>query len=236
MTLLLPLPSAARWGGPFTRLVRSVARGVAAATGRRSAVAAIGRDFPAAAAGRDFSAAAGGRHPAAAAAEAGDGGPAGIDELYRARRLGLVRMAVLMVDDLATAEDIVQEAFAKLWRRHGADLRGVDDPGAYLTTAVLNAARSALRRRRSARAYVLPRAGVAPAAEDLALLGEGDRDVLAALGELTIRQRQVVVLRYWSELSELEIADALRISRGTVKSTASRALTILREALGEWRR
>jgi RNA polymerase sigma factor (sigma-70 family) len=78
---------------------------------------------------------------------------------------------------------------------------------------------------------VAPRAGVEPAAEDLAVLGEGDREVLAALGRLTSRQRQVVVLRYWSELSEQEIADALRVSRGTVKSTASRALTILREAL-----
>ncbi|GLY93593.1 hypothetical protein Acsp02_08490 [Actinoplanes sp. NBRC 103695] len=142
-----------------------------------------------------------------------------------------MRLAVLMVDDLGTAEDVVQEAFAKLWRRHGADLRGVDDPSAYLTTAVLNVARSALRRRRVARGYVLPRVGVAPAAEDLALLGEGDREVLAALGRLTARQRQVVVLRYWSELSEQEIADALRVSRGTVKSTASRALTILRGAL-----
>lgn len=142
-----------------------------------------------------------------------------------------MRLAVLMVDDLGSAEDIVQEAFAKLWRRHGEDLRGVDDPAAYLTTAVLNAARSALRRRKVARAYVAPRVGVAPAAEDLALLGEGDREVLAALGRLTARQRQVVVLRYWSELSEQEIADALRVSRGTVKSTASRALTILRGAL-----
>lgn len=154
-----------------------------------------------------------------------------IDELYAARRLNLVRLAVLMVDDLPTAEDVVQDAFAALYRRHGHELSGVDDPQAYLTTAVLNAARSALRRRRVARAYVLPRSGAAPAAEDLALLGEGDREVLAALGRLTARQRQVVVLRYWSELSEQEIADAMRVSRGTVKSTASRALTVLREAL-----
>ena len=67
------------------------------------------------------------------------------------------------------------------------------------------------------------------------LLGQGDREVLAALRELTVRQRQVMVLRYWSELSEQEIADALHVSRGTVKSTASRALTILRGLLGERR-
>ena len=163
----------------------------------------------------------------------GGDGPPPINELYHARRLSLVRLAVLMVDDLPTAEDIVQDVFAALYRRHGADLRTVTDPHAYLTTGVMNAARSALRRRRTARAYVPPRPGLAPAAEDEVLLGQGDREVLAALAELTVRQRQVVVLRYWSELSEQEIADVLRVSRGTVKSTASRALRLLRGLLGE---
>ena len=166
---------------------------------------------------------------------AGANGPPAINELYHARRLSLVRLAVLMVDDLPTAEDIVQDVFAALYRRHGADLRTVADPHAYLTTGVMNAARSALRRRRTARAYVPPRPGLAPAAEDEVLLGQGDREVLAALAELTVRQRQVVVLRYWSELSEQEIAEVLRVSRGTVKSTASRALGILRGLLGERR-
>jgi len=157
--------------------------------------------------------------------------PPTIDELYHARRLSLVRLAVLMVDDLPTAEDIVQDVFAALFRRHGSDLRTVGDPHAYLTTGVMNAARSALRRRRSARAYRPPRLDTMPAAEDLALLQEGDREVLDALGALTVRQRQVVVLRYWSQLSEQEIADTLRISRGTVKSTASRAMGVLRRLL-----
>ncbi|MEV4708303.1 sigma-70 family RNA polymerase sigma factor [Actinoplanes sp. NPDC049316] len=171
-------------------------------------------------------------------AHRGPGTPAGlpvINELYHARRLGLVRLALLMVDDLATAEDIVQDVFAALYRRHGADLRTVADPDAYLTSGVMNAARSALRRRRTARAYVPPPAGTAPAAEDQMLLADGDREVLGALRELTVRQRQVLVLRYWSELSEQEIADVLHVSRGTVKSTASRALTILRGLLGERR-
>jgi RNA polymerase sigma-70 factor (sigma-E family) len=158
-------------------------------------------------------------------------GPPAIDELYHARRLSLVRLAVLMVDDLPTAEDIVQDVFAALFRRHGAELRSVSDPHAYLTAGVMNAARSALRRRRSARAYRAPEPGTVPAAEDLALLSEGDREVLDALGTLTVRQRQVLVLRYWSELSEQEIADTLRISRGTVKSTASRGIGLLRRKL-----
>jgi RNA polymerase sigma-70 factor (sigma-E family) len=162
-------------------------------------------------------------------------GPAAINELYHARRLSLVRLAVLMVDDLPTAEDVVQDVFAALYQRHGADLATVADPHAYLTAGVMNAARSVLRRRRSARAYVPPPSPPVPAAEDEALLPEEDQQVFAALARLTVRQRQVVVLRYWSELSEREIAEMLHVSRGTVKSTANRALTILRTALSEQR-
>ncbi|GAA1629069.1 SigE family RNA polymerase sigma factor [Actinoplanes couchii] len=161
------------------------------------------------------------------------GSPPAINELYHSRRLSLVRLAVLMVDDLHTAEDVVQDVFAALYRRHGPDLRGVADPHAYLITGVTNAARSALRRRRTARAYVAPEPGTIPAAEDEALLGESDREMLRALRGLTARQRQVLVLRYWSDLSEEEIADTLRVSRGTVKSTAHRALAILRDRMGE---
>ncbi|MFI5492151.1 RNA polymerase sigma factor [Actinoplanes sp. NPDC051859] len=162
-------------------------------------------------------------------------GPPPINELYQARRLRLVRLAVLMVDDLGTAEDIVQDVFAALYRRHGAELRSVADPDAYLTSGVMNAARSALRRRRTARAYVPPPPGTAPAAEEQVLSGQSDPEVLSALGKLTVRQRQVLVLRYWSELSEQEIADVLHVSRGTVKSTAHRAVEILRNLLGERR-
>ncbi|GAA2359842.1 RNA polymerase sigma factor [Dactylosporangium salmoneum] len=163
-------------------------------------------------------------------------GPPAINELYHARRLSLVRLAVLMVDDLPTAEDVVQDVFAALYQRHGADLHTIADPHAYLTAGVMNAARSVLRRRRTARAYVPPPPPTVPAAEEEALLPEEDHEVLAALGRLTVRQRQVVVLRYWSELSEREIAEVLHVSRGTVKSTANRALTILRDALSESRR
>jgi RNA polymerase sigma factor (sigma-70 family) len=170
-------------------------------------------------------------------AEAGPSVPARtatLDDLFRERRLGLVRLAVLMVDDLPTAEDVVQDVFARLHRRHGDTLHGVDDPNAYLTAGVMNAARSVLRRRRVARAYLPPARDPVPAAEDeaLGMLGEADREVIRALGRLTPRQRQVMVLRYWSGLSEREIADTLRVSTGTVKSTAHRALTLLRGYLG----
>ncbi|GAB7039170.1 MULTISPECIES: RNA polymerase sigma factor [Catenuloplanes] len=96
-----------------------------------------------------------------------------------------------MVDDLPTAEDVVQDVFAALYRRHGADLRGLAEPDAYLRTAVMNAARSVLRRRRHARAYVPPTAAPSPAAEDEALLRERDDEVLTAPPALTATRRRV---------------------------------------------
>ncbi|MFE2940510.1 SigE family RNA polymerase sigma factor [Streptomyces sp. NPDC059255] len=156
----------------------------------------------------------------------GNGAPT-IDDLYHHRRLQLVRLALLLVDDLPTAEDVVQDAFAALFRRYGERLTGLDDPEAYLRTCVVNAARSVLRRRRTVRAHVPEREGHAPAAEEYVLLHEEHREVLEALRSLTRRQREVLVLRYWSHLTEAQIADALGVSRGTVKSTASRALDAL---------
>ncbi|MCZ0985248.1 RNA polymerase sigma factor [Streptomyces diastatochromogenes] len=153
--------------------------------------------------------------------------PLGIEELYHHRRLSLVRLAVLLVDDLPTAEDVVQDAFTALFRRHGHRLGSLDDPEAYLRTSVVNAARSVLRRRRTVRAHTPEREGHAPAPEEDVLLHEDHREVLAALRTLTPRQREVLVLRYWSHLTEAEIAATLGLSRGTVKSTASRALDAL---------
>ncbi|MEU2379388.1 RNA polymerase sigma factor [Streptomyces misionensis] len=153
--------------------------------------------------------------------------PPGIEELYHHRRLSLVRLAVLLVDDLPTAEDVVQDAFTALLRRHGHRLAALDDPEAYLRTSVVNTARSVLRRRRTVRAHVPAPEEHAPAPEEDVLLHEDHREVLAALRTLTRRQREVLVLRYWSHLTEAEIAATLGLSRGTVKSTASRALDAL---------
>ncbi|GGV13950.1 hypothetical protein GCM10010260_61210 [Streptomyces filipinensis] len=153
--------------------------------------------------------------------------PPGIEELYHHRRLSLVRLAVLLVDDLPTAEDVVQDAFTALFRRHGHRLASLDDPEAYLRTSVVNGARSVLRRRRTVRAHTPAPEQHAPAPEEDVLLHEDHREVLAALRTLTRRQREVLVLRYWSHLSEAEIAATLGLSRGAVKSTASRALDAL---------
>ncbi|MFE3070797.1 RNA polymerase sigma factor [Streptomyces sp. NPDC059247] len=157
--------------------------------------------------------------------------PPSLTELYQARRLDMVRLALFLVDDLHTAEDVVQDAFTALCRSHGTALGGLRDPGAYLHTAVVNAARSVLRRRRTARAYTPPHPGAGAPVDEGLLLAEEHRRVLDALALLTRRQREVLVLRYWSELTEEQIARTLGLSRGTVKSTASRALDALEKRL-----
>ena len=161
----------------------------------------------------------------------GFGPPPSVSELYRAHRLRLVRLAVLLVDDPATAEDVVQDAFTALYRRHGERISEVDNALGYLRTAVVNTSRSVLRRRRTARAWTPPRVADVPSAEASVVLDEAHREVLAALGRLTPRRRQVLVLRYWEDLSEAEIAATLGISRGAVKSNASRALDALERIL-----
>ncbi|MFF4183391.1 RNA polymerase sigma factor [Streptomyces sp. NPDC001691] len=157
--------------------------------------------------------------------------PPTVSELYHAHRLKMVRLAVMLVDDRATAEDVVQDAFTALYRRHGERIDEIDNALAYLRTAVVNASRSVLRRRRTARGYTPPHEPDAPSAEERVVLDEEHREVLSALGQLTARRREVLVLRYWSELTEAEIAATLGISRGSVKSIASRALDSLEKIL-----
>ncbi|MFD7263654.1 RNA polymerase sigma factor [Streptomyces sp. NPDC059874] len=159
------------------------------------------------------------------------GQPPTVSALYHAHRLRMVRLAVLLVDDMATAEDVVQDAFTALYRRHGEHITEVDNALGYLRTAVVNTSRSVLRRRRTVRAWTPPPAAQMPSAEASVVLDEAHREVLAALGRLSPRRRQVLVLRYWAELSEAEIATTLGISRGAVKSNASRGLDALERIL-----
>ena len=153
-----------------------------------------------------------------------------IDDLYRSHRMGMVRLAILLVDDLASAEDVVQEAFAGLYK-NWSSLRDRRAAIGYLRMAVVNGSRSMLRRRRTARAYVPPDEGTARSAESLAMMSAEHRAVAAALSELPERQREVLVLRYYGGLSEAEIAAATGLAKGTVKSTASRAIAKLTEAM-----
>lgn len=152
--------------------------------------------------------------------------------LYEQHHLGLIRLARLLVDDLPSAEDAVHDAFLGMHRNLDS-IRDADAALAYVRRAVVNQSRSQLRRRRTVREHLkVAEPEVTPPADDDVLLAEEHREVLGALDRLPPRQREVLVLRYWSDLSEAQIADALGISKGTVKSQASRAVAALGEAMG----
>ena len=127
------------------------------------------------------------------------GGPPGrgidFDELYRAQWWPMLRLAQGLVDDVAAAEDVVQDAFAALFRRRGA-LRETQAAVGYLRISVVNAGRSALRRRRTVRGRLhLLHEGPSESADHAALLSDEHRAVRTALAELPDRQREVLTLR-----------------------------------------
>jgi RNA polymerase sigma-70 factor (sigma-E family) len=152
--------------------------------------------------------------------------------LYDAQYRSLVRLASLLVDDIGTCEELVQDAFVAVWRQRGR----LYDPAklpAYLRSAVLNGARSHLRKTQVRRRHVLPLPGSAPAAEVGGVAATETDRVLGALRALPDRQREVLALRYYLDLSEAEIAHTLGISAGSVKTHASRGLAALATALEE---
>jgi len=158
-----------------------------------------------------------------------------ISALYEAHAVGLIRLAVVMLGNRQAAEDVVQDAFCSLHRRWG-QLAQTDRALFYVRSSVLNGCRSELRARlRNARRTPQAAPASAASAEDLALIGEEHREVLAALRRLPDRQREALVLRYFLDLPEPEIARSMGITEGTVKSTTSRALTALARSLGESR-
>ncbi|MFD0662151.1 sigma-70 family RNA polymerase sigma factor [Thermocatellispora tengchongensis] len=137
-----------------------------------------------------------------------------------------------MVGDQATAEDVVQEAFA---RAH-AGRRRIREPGkalAYVRSSVLNGCRSVLRRRTTALRRAVPYDPPVWSAESAALIGEDRREVLAALRKLPRRQREALTLRYYLDLSDEEIADTMGIGTSGVRSTITRGLAALGRALQE---
>ena len=153
-----------------------------------------------------------------------------VRDLYERHYVRLVRLAVLLVGDAGRAEEIVQDAFVDLVARW----RTIRDPGAaaaYLRTCVANGARSYLRHRAVVNRQPVSQPSEVNSAETEALVHiEHDR-VLSLLSELPGRQREVLILRYYGQLSEAEIADALGISRGAVKSHNFRGLRSLRTAI-----
>ena len=161
-----------------------------------------------------------------------------VSVVFRSHQLELVRLATLLVGDQPTAEDIVQDVFARVYPRWYTLTDRGTDPMPYIRASVVNGCRSAHRRRGVARRFggaydAAARPPDERSAEDAVLLSEDRRAVLRALGRLTGRRREVLVLRYYLDLSEAEIAAAIGTSRGTVKSTISRGLAALARAIGE---
>jgi RNA polymerase sigma-70 factor (sigma-E family) len=155
-----------------------------------------------------------------------------VDDLFRLHAVGLVRFALMLVGDQTTAEDVVQEAFLGLYQAWNR----VRDPDAvlgYLRTAVVNGARSVHRSRRRARLLRVPHDPPVWSAEAAAMDGEDRRAVLAAIARLPQRQREVLALKYYLDLSEHEVAATLRVTRGTVSATGARALAALARQLRE---
>lgn len=140
---------------------------------------------------------------------------------------GLVRLAYGLTGDRWLAEDIAQSAlasaYAAWWRVSRAD-----DPDAYVRRILINTSNSRFRRRRvTEHPAAQPELSDAATADPTDLVGERSA-LLAALRELPPRQRAIVVLRYWEDLSDTQVAAVLGCSAGTVRSQASRALAKLR--------
>lgn len=159
-----------------------------------------------------------------------------LEQLYAAHWRRLVRLAVLLVRDLGTAEEVVQDAFIAVHDRW----RTLQDPEralAYLRQCVVNRSRSVLRHRSVVSRHLQSEAGrpaaEAPGADESVVALERRQTVLEALAGLPRRQREVLALRYFEDLSEASIATTLGISRGAVKSHASRGAAALRTVLAD---
>jgi RNA polymerase sigma-70 factor (sigma-E family) len=160
---------------------------------------------------------------------------AAVAALYQFHAIGLIRLATIMLGDRGAAEDAVQDAFAALYRRYDS-LAQPDRALAYVRSSILNGCRSRLRtRQRAARRDARVAPATVPGADYDVLLGEEHREVLAALRRLPGRQREALVLRFYLEMSPSDVASAMGIGEGTVKSTTSRALAALGKLLKEER-
>ena len=187
-------------------------------------------DGPAGLAASELPAAQGPAGPADRARQAGTAKE--LTELFRAHQLELVRLALVMVGDLATAEDVVQDAFERLhsrWHR----LREPASALAYARSSVLNGCRSVHRQAGVRRRHLTRLASLDAACADTAVAADDRRVLAAALRGLPRRQREVLVLRYYCDLDVAEIAATLRIGPSAVRSTMSRGLAALARVVGE---
>ncbi|GAA3466905.1 sigma-70 family RNA polymerase sigma factor [Nonomuraea roseola] len=152
--------------------------------------------------------------------------PPGHAELFAAHYQSLVRLAGLLGAD--DPEDIAQEAFARL---HSRRLRDEGAALGYLRSTVCNLTRNRLRHLRIMRLRRPEPPEHARSSEHAVLVAEEHRELLTALDALPRRQREALILRYWLDLSEREIAEAMGVTPGSVKTHASRGLAALRGKL-----
>lgn len=157
-----------------------------------------------------------------------DSAVADLGSLFREHQLELVRLALLMGMDRGTAEDVVQDAFERLYRRRWS-LRNPEAGLAYARSTVLNGCRSVHRKAAVARRHAPELAQ--PDTEDQPDLGDRS-ELAAALRLLSRRQREVLVLRYYADLGVPEIAQTLGIGEAAVRSYTSRGLATLARILG----
>lgn len=153
-----------------------------------------------------------------------------VTQLYSNHYRSLVRLAGLLVRDEPTAEEVVQDCFIAMhagWHR----LREEDKALSYLKQAVVNRSRSVLRHRTVMDRNAPKPAPDMPSAEQGAIAQLERSEVIAALQGLPDRQRQALVLRYYADLSEAQIAQMMGISKGAVKSHTARGMSSLRAVL-----
>jgi RNA polymerase sigma factor (sigma-70 family) len=145
-----------------------------------------------------------------------------LSELFRRERSAMVRLATLLLGSVHQAEEVVQDAFERVDERWSE----IERPGAYLRTVVVNGCRRVLRQRDAERRY-----------QRLEIVGDLEQfptrllELQVALGRLSERQRTVIVLRFFVDLPDAEIAEALLCRPSTVRSLTRRALRILRKEL-----
>jgi RNA polymerase sigma-70 factor (sigma-E family) len=163
--------------------------------------------------------------------DAGASAEVAVGALYQASALGLIRLAYIMLGDRPSAEDVVQEAFCGLYRRWDR-LEDASSAVYYVRASVLNGCRSVLRHRAVRRRGVADQPP-AVSAEAVVLSGEQREEVIRAVRRLPHRKREVLVLRFYSDLSDEEIARVMGIRQSTVRSTMHRALEALGRVLKE---
>jgi len=153
-----------------------------------------------------------------------------VTELYATHYRSLVRLATLLVRDIGTAEEVVQDSFVAMhggWRR----LRDSEKALSYLRQSVVNRSRSVLRHRVVVDRNAPKPPPDMPSAEHGAIALLERSAVIGALRTLPARQREALVLRFYGDMSEAQIADTMQISKGAVKSHTARAMATLRTVL-----